>query len=95
MITVTFHRTYFIESEISDGAYGPTENETVDYAADDVQEAARWIQLEGLTFDGGAWASDPDGSQIVNYETGRRVEAFAHLNTATPAEFAAIVRLVG
>lgn len=97
MITVTFHRTYFLEDEISDGEYGPTETETADYAADDIAEAARWIAEEGLTFaaTGTDWAGDPDRSQIVNYETGRRVEVSAHLNDATPAQVAAIAELVG
>lgn len=48
---------------------------------DNVEEAVDAIRETGTSFaaSGGGWASNPDGSTIVNYRTGEREEVSAHL----------------
>lgn len=60
----------------------------------DVEEAVEAIRMAGLTFEGAEWASDPDGSQILDYATGEQETATAHLYGWTPEEVEAIVTAV-
>lgn len=96
MITVTFYNVHFLEDDIHDGDIPRDDVRTGIYVTDDVFEAAMWIKREGLRFDatGADWAADPDGSRIVNYVTGERVEQTAHISDTTEDEFDEIVRIV-
>ena len=97
MITVTFHHIHFLEDDIHDGDIPRDDTRTNVYYADDVEEAAKWITMEGLTFasTGNDWAGQMDGPETVNYATGEMVESSAHLSDCTDAEIAAIIELVG
>lgn len=97
MITVTFYHTYFLESDIHDGDIPRDDTRADIYRADDAEEAAKWISMEGLTFaaTGNEWAADPDGHRTLDYATGRSVEVSAHLSDCTDAEIAAVIDLVG
>lgn len=97
MITVTFHHIHFLEDDICCGDIPRNDVRTQVYYADDVEEAAKWITMEGLTFaaTGNDWAADPDGFQTVNYATGEMVESSAHLSDCTDDEMIAVINLVG
>jgi hypothetical protein len=95
--TVTLHETHFLESEIIDGDF-PRDNTCTDVIeCEDVEEAVALIQREGLSFaaTGNSWAANPDGSRIVNYATGERVESSAHLSGWSEADEIAIMNAVG
>lgn len=60
-----------------------------------VAQAVRAITDEGLTFEGStSWASDPEGSYVLDHYTGERVERSAHLYGFTEDEEAAIITAV-
>jgi hypothetical protein len=59
-----------------------------------VDEAVRAVRDLGLTFEGGDWASDPDGSRDVDYATGERSEVSAHLYGFTDDEQLEIIERV-
>lgn len=97
MITVTFHHIHFLEDDIHDGDFPRDDTRTEVFHADDVEEAAKWIEAEGLTFaaTGNEWAADPDGMRIVNYATGEMVESSAHLSGCDDSDIAAVIAIVG
>lgn len=68
-----------------------------DYEVDDVDEAVRVLQREGLSFaaTGNDWAANPDGSYIADYATDRRVETTGHLYALSSEQIAAIIERVG
>lgn len=80
--TVTIHAVHFLEDDIVDGDYPRDDTRTTVYDGLTAREACELIRREGLSFaaTGNDWAADPDGSRIVNYVTGERVEEFAHLS---------------
>jgi hypothetical protein len=95
IITVTF-----LEDEVYDGGIPQASYDnatTADFEVDTVEEAARVISNAGLTFaaTNNEWAAYPDGSQIVDYATGRREEVTAHLDDFTDADIDAIIEAVG
>lgn len=94
---VTFYNVYFMEDDIVDGDFPRDDTRTDVYTGLTVEEAAGLISREGLTFaaTGADWAADPDGSRIVNYATGRRVEVSAHVEGANKHEERRLVELVG
>jgi hypothetical protein len=94
--TVTIHRTYFLESDVYDGATPIGDTWTDEHDDLTAREAARLIRNEGLTFaaTGNRWATDPDGSRIVDYATGRRVDTSAHLEGWPERVEAAIIAAV-
>lgn len=62
---------------------------------DSIDIAIPAITEEGLTFEGSTqWASDPEGSQIVDHYTGECSERSAHLYGFTEAEHAQIIAAV-
>lgn len=79
--TVTIHRTYFLEEDISDGDYPRDDTRTEVYDELSARDAVDLIRREGLSFKatGALWAANPDGSRMVNYATGQLVEESAHL----------------
>ena len=93
---VTFHRTHFLESDIWEGDFPRDDTRTTVHDDLSASEAARLIRQEGLTFEasGGGWAADPDGSRIVDYATGERVEESAHLSGFPDRVAAVIMRSV-
>lgn len=95
--TVTFHRVHFLEDvalEIGDIPMDDIRTTVHDDLT--AVEAVRLIYREGLTFaaTGNDWAADPDGSRIVNYATGERVEESAHLSGFPDRVADAIMRAV-
>jgi hypothetical protein len=69
---------HFLESEISDGDF-PRDDVRTDYVeVNSAEELVSVLQQYGTTENAGSWWSDPDGSRIVNYSTGERVETSAH-----------------
>jgi hypothetical protein len=78
IITVTFLEDDIVDGDIGRDAYEDADIEEV--AVDGIDEAVDLIQRHGLTFaaTGSDWASDPDGSRIVDYYDGRREEVSAH-----------------
>lgn len=85
VITVTFMEDEIFEGSIPQECY---DNADVDiYNVEDAGEAADIIRDLGLSFSasGASWASNPDGSTIVNYARGEREEVSAHL--FGPADF--------
>jgi len=98
--TVRIIRVRFLEDEVYEGGIPQScyDNAIVEeYECDDVEEAVRVIQREGLTFaaTGGDWAGDPDGSTIINYATAEREDATAHLGSLSDEDAAAIIEAVG
>lgn len=94
--TVTIHRTYFLEDDVHDGAITRSETWTDEHDDLTAREVVRLIRGEGLTFaaTGAHWAANPDGSRIVDYATGERVEVSAHLDGWPERVEAAIVEAV-
>lgn len=97
MGTVTFYHTFFLEDDVEDGDFPRDDVDTEVFDGIGAVEAARLIEREGLSFaaTGNEWAADPDGSRIVDYSTGRRVETSAHLSYFHPRVVAAIIERVG
>jgi hypothetical protein len=98
--TVKITRVRFLEDDVYDGgipfeSYDNAREEF--FECDDVEEAVRAIQREGLTFasTGNDWAGNPDGSVTVDYGTGEREDATAHLIGFLPSEVLAIIHAVG
>jgi hypothetical protein len=93
-------RVRFLEDEVYDGgipqaSYDNATTET--FECDDIEEAVRVLQREGLTFaaTGSDYAANPDGSTIVNYATAEREETSGHLNGFRPLDVEAIIARVG
>jgi hypothetical protein len=98
--TVKVITVSFLEDEVWEGSLPREcyENASVaEFECDDVEEAVRVIQREGLTFaaTGNDWAANPDGSTIVNYATAERHEVTAHIDSFSDADAAAIIESVG
>ena len=95
VITVSFLEDEVWEGSIPQKCYDDARVE--EYPCDDVEEAVRVIQREGLTFaaTGNDWAANPDGSVIVNYATAERHDVTAHIDSFSDADAEAIVREVG
>lgn len=57
------------------------------WVADSVAELVAWVRQDGVTFaaTGNTWASDPDGSQIIDYATGERECISWHFDSVSPA----------
>jgi hypothetical protein len=93
--TVTFLEDEVFEGDIPRECYEAARSE--DFECDDIDEAVRAIQREGLTFEatGNEWAANPDGSTITNYATAERAEVTAHLHGFSDADAAAIMERVG
>ena len=94
--TVKVITVKFLEDEVWEGSIPREcyENARVEeYECDDVEEAVRVIQREGLDFKstGNDWAANPDGSFISNYATGERHEVTAHIDSFSDADAAAII----
>lgn len=87
----------FFEDSVHDGDADYHETRMDVFECDDTGDAVRVIEREGLTFGstGTDWAANPDGSTIVDYATGERVETTAHLYGFTATETAAIIERVG
>ncbi len=96
-IVIRIIQRYFTEDDIFDGEIDYFRENVEDYTADDVDEAAAWIRIEGLTFEstGNEWAADPDGSFILDYRTGVRIESTAHIIESTDEERRRIIEIVG
>lgn len=79
--TVTIYRTHFLEDDIYEGEFPRDDVRTEEWDDLSAAEVVALIRREGLTFEatGGSWAADPDGSRIVDYARGERVETSAHL----------------
>ncbi len=94
--TVTFHRVHFLEADVCDGDSPRDDTRTSVHDDLTAVEAARLIYRKGLTFEatGGVWAANPDGSRIVDYATGERVEESAHLSGFPERVAAAVMRAV-
>ena len=93
--TVSFLEDDVFEGDIPREAY---ENAAFsDFEVDTVEEAARIITNNGLTFEatGNDWAANPDGTTIVDYATAEREELTAHLHGFTDADASAIIATVG
>ena len=98
--TVKVIRIRFLEDEVYDGSIPQKcydDARTEEFECDDVEEAARVLQREGLTFaaTNNEWAASPDGSRIIDYGIGQREETTAHLDSFSDADFAQIVAAVG
>jgi len=98
--TVKIIRVRFLEDDVYHGDIPRScyDNAIVeDYECDDVEEAVRVIQREGLTFTatGNDWAGNPDGSTIINYATAEREDATAHIDSFSDADATAIMDAVG
>ena len=93
--TVTFLEDEVFEGDIPRECYEAARTE--EYEVDDIDEAVRVIEREGLTFaaTGNEWAANPDGSTIVNYATAEREEVTAHLRGFSDADTDAIIERVG
>lgn len=94
---VVIYETRFLEDDVHDGDF-PRDDVTVTvYDCDDVDDAVRYIEQSGCTFGatGTDWAADPDGSRIVNYGTGERVETTAHLYGWEDDDVVTIIERVG
>jgi len=98
--TVKIIRVRFLEDEVFEGDIGREayENAREDlFEVDDIEEAVRVFEREGLTFaaTGNDWAAHPDGSQIIDYATAEREDATAHLLGFSDADTLAIIERVG
>jgi hypothetical protein len=95
VITVSFLEDEVWEGSIPSKCYEDARVES--FECDDIEEAVRVIQREGLTFaaTGNDWAANPDGSVIVNYATAEREEVTAHIDSFSDADAAAIIEAVG
>ena len=95
--TVTVYETYFLEEDVHDGDFPRDDVRTTVHECEDVEDAVRILEREGLSFaeTGGAWAAHPDGSRITDYGTGQRVETSAHLDGWSVRETRAIVHRIG
>jgi len=95
VITVSFLEDEVYEGSIPRKCYDETRVE--EYECDDVDEAVKVIEREGLTFaaTGNDWAANPDGSFIANYATGERHEVTAHIDSFSDEDAAAIIERVG
>jgi hypothetical protein len=78
---IVIHRTYFLEEDVWEGDFPRDNVRTETFECDDVDDAVRIINREGLTFgaSGSDWAANPDGTRITNYTTAERVEETAHI----------------
>lgn len=90
---VRLHERHFLPEDIVEGdiVSDDSRQEILDCSDPDeesaVQAAIEHIRTAGLTFEGStSWASDPDGSCIVDHYTGERSEHSAHLYGFTEAE---------
>lgn len=98
--TVKIIRVRFLEDEVYHGSLPHSAYEKArveDFDVEDVEEAVRVIQREGLTFEatGMDWAANPDGTRITDYATAEREETTAHLHGFLPSEELAIIAAVG
>lgn len=98
--TVKVVRVRFLEDEVYDGGIPQAcyDNAIVEeFECDDIDEAVRVLQREGLTFSatGNEWAGNPDGSTIIDYATAEREDATAHLDTFSDEDIATIIERVG
>lgn len=99
--TVKVIRVRFLEDDAYAAGGVPSEaydNAREDYfEADDIDEAVRVFEREGLTFaaTGNDWAANPDGSRIIDYATAEREETTAHLEGFSDADVLAIIERVG
>ena len=98
--TVKITRVFFDEDDVFEGdipreCYEDAREEL--FEADDIDEAVRVFEREGLTFaaTGNDWAAHPDGSQIIDYATAEREDATAHLLGFSDADTLAIIERVG
>jgi hypothetical protein len=91
VITVSFLEDEVWEGSIPAKCYDEARVES--YEVDDIEEAIKVIEREGLSFTatGTDWAANPDGSFIANYATGERHEVTAHLEGFSEADEAAII----
>ena len=98
--TVKIVRVRFLEDDVYDGGIPTASYDNAveeEYEVDDVAEAVRVIQREGLDFKstGNDWAGNPDGSTIINYATAEREDTTAHLSGFSDADVEAIIDAVG
>lgn len=92
--TVKVYRTYFLEDEVYEGDYMNAPNtytQEDEYPNSHAVDVVRLCTEYGLTF-GDSWAYQMDGSQIVNYATGERVEISLHLPDDLNARIANAIR---
>lgn len=93
--TISVIRIYFLHDEYTE--YTKTTSE--DFEPDTLAEALRIFEREGVTFAASGnfdWAADPDGSRIVDYATGERVETTVHLGRDVPGTLSyTIASIVG
>jgi hypothetical protein len=93
-------RTTFLESEVFEGDYlnaPSTETEIRVYDGMHLTDMVRMCRDNGLTFEasGNDWASNPDGSQIVDYREGRREEVTFHFVDVPERLQLAVIDAVG
>ena len=77
---IVIYRTYFLPDDVSGRRLRTGSTVADSFPVDTVEEAVDVFANEGLTFaaTGTDWAADPDGSRIVDYGTGERVETSGH-----------------
>lgn len=96
IIKIRFTEDEIVEGDLPKERYdNPAWDELIEDLT--VEEAVNVIQSEGLTFaaTGNEWAALPDGSVVVNYYSGIREEASAHLSGWTDQAVAEIIEAVG
>ena len=71
----------------------PHRVDDVTIAFDSVAELVRAVRWDGATFDatGADWASDPDGSQIIDYATAEREVVSWHFDGISPAILSRVI----
>lgn len=88
---------------VNDAGTAPGEHFNVDatphrveddaYMFDSVADMVRVVRMDGVTFDttGAEWASDPDGSQVIDYATGERERVSWHFDAIHPAILSRVI----
>ena len=88
--TVKLIRTTFLDSEVWEGDYlnaPSTETDIREYEDMHALDMVRLCREYGLSFEATGhadWASNPDGSQIVDYREGKREEVTFHFGEDVP-----------
>lgn len=97
---VVIYSVQYREDDVVDGDVPRDDVTTTIYDCDDedpVEHAIRIIRQEGLSFaaTGRDWAADPDGSHLIDYREGIRVEVTAHLHGWNDEDVRTIIDRVG
>ncbi len=97
MGTLNIQRIFFLESEVWEGDFPRDDYREEVWENISASEAAKVLMREGLSFkaSGAEWAADPDGSYIIDYGLGKRVEKSGHLTGFHDRVLNAIIEKVG